>query len=764
MDMHKSTQNAVEVVEQVSGVATMDLEKRQRRLLSLNWPTRDQWLQWLPFLVIILLGALLRFWRLDIKPLHHDESLHAYFSLQLLHNLQQWRGCFDPKTPCYHYDPLLHGPFQFHIIALVYQLCQWFGVPEHGVNAVSLRIAAASLGSVIVGLPYFIRDYLGGRRVALLACFLLAISPCMVYFSRFAREDIYMACFTLLLVVSAGRYVRSRRGRWLLIGTAAFVLSYATKEATFLSIAVFGSFLIGLVAWEIGARIPVRSRFKPDTALGLYAPRTAASLSIVSLLLISAPLARWFFNWMKELSTYINANTATSGVVVQDLKAHTVAILPWIGLVIVCFVVAHWGSSRLKKTDRPVRKRWTSHIHPATQPVLNAIVTMRVSHWFSALVLGAFIFVLLFSVIFTNLSGGVGDGIWQGLYYWLQQQQVARGSQPWYYYLILIPLYEQIGLVFGLAGLMRCLLYPDRFRLFLVYWFVGTLGIYTWAGEKMPWLMIHMAMPMLLLAAIGLEPLVARVHLLINNGYEYAKSVENRVQSNRGKRPVVGTILGVLVTLGLLFLTLQNMFQVTFVHYADGPHEMMIYVQSTMDVHTVMRKIDQVDKEKYHGQHKINIGVMSEVSWPFYWYLRDYPNVCYGFPTSCANANPEVILTGGDNLDKNQTHNSPGYSSSKTSSYLFHRYHLRSWWDEGYKPRPCVPSAAHSCHGEPTWGGVGPLLWLSYGDTPPENAQFDPVLASTRIWDWWWTRKPFGNDAGATDMGFFMRSDLGVSP
>ncbi|GER86798.1 hypothetical protein KDW_09600 [Dictyobacter vulcani] len=764
MNINKDTSSMVEIIEQVRGNTLADPGKGRKREFRLRLPTREQWLRWLPFLAIILLGALLRFWQLNLKPAHHDESLHAYFSLQLMHNLQHWQACFDPKTTCYQYDPLLHGPFQFHIIALVYQVCQWLGVPDHGVNDVTLRIAAASLGTIIVGLPYFIRDYLGGRLTALLACFILAISPCMVYFSRFAREDIYMACFTLLLVVAAGRYVRNHKGRWLVIGALAFVLSYATKEATFLSIAVFGSFLIGLICWEIGARVAFRSRFKTDTALGLYAPRTAAPVSILLLLMICAPLARWFFNWMKEASIYINTNTTTANAMVKDLKSQTVAILPWLGLALMCYVLVCWILEQFKKPVKPVKRSWTSRIEPVSQPVLHTVVTMPRRHWFWALVAGSFLFVLLYSVVFTNLAGGVGDGIWQGLYYWLQQQQVARGGQPWYYYLILIPLYEQIGIVFGIAGVIRCLRHPDPFRLFLVYWFVGTVGIYSWAGEKMPWLMIHMVMPMILLAAIGLEPLLNNVRLLVTNRREYTKSVRNQVQSNRRKGTVVGTILGTIIAIGLLVLTLQNMFQVTFVHSADGPHEMMIYVQTTTDVQTVMKKIDLVDEKKYQGKHHTNIGVMSEVSWPFFWYLRDYPNVCYGFPTSCADANPDIIITGGDNLDKNQVHDSPGSSSGKSSSYLFHRYHLRSWWDEGYKPKACVPSGANSCQGEPSWGGVGPLLWLSYGDTPPDGALFNPVLASTHVWDWWWTRQPFGSTAGTTDMGFFMRSDLGVNP
>ena len=139
------------------------------------------------------------------------------------------------------------------------------------------------------------------------------------------------------------------------------------------------------------------------------------------------------------------------------------------------------------------------------------------THWFFALLVAWVIFLLLFSVMLTNIRGGIGDGIWQGLYYWLQQQQVARGNQPWYYYLMLIPLYEQVGVVFGLLGIVRCIVQPTRFRLFMVYWFVGNFVLYSWAAEKMPWLMIHITMPMLILAAIGLEPAVVTCINFVKN-------------------------------------------------------------------------------------------------------------------------------------------------------------------------------------------------------------------------------------------------------
>src|SRR5258706_16337688 len=145
------------------------------------------------------------------------------------------------------------GRFQFHRIAFVYWISHLVGAADNGVNTTTVRIGAATLGTIIVGLPYFLRDYLG-RIGAWLACFLLAVSPSMVYFSRFAREDIYMACFTLLMVVAVARYIRDRKMYWLVIAAAAFSLSYATKEATFLTMAGFGRFISGMIVLEIGKR------------------------------------------------------------------------------------------------------------------------------------------------------------------------------------------------------------------------------------------------------------------------------------------------------------------------------------------------------------------------------------------------------------------------------------------------------------------------------------------------------------------------------
>ena len=735
---------------------------------------RERLVGWLPFWAVILLGAILRFVDLGGRPLHFDESEHAYFSLGLLHNLQHWGWCVGLNNPpagysCYQYDPLLHGPFQFHALALVYQLSQWLGAPDNGVNTTTVRIAAALLGTVLVGLPYFLRDYLG-KLGAWLACFLLAVSPGMVYFSRFAREDIYMACFTLLMVVAVGRYIRERKIHWLVLATAGFSLSYATSEATFLTIAVFGSFLGALIVWEIGSKFALPASVKsPAQSPGW---RSFGLPAVGAYFLLLGILAKIGLGILDQLSAYINSHPDVSEAKLQNLEAITLRVVPWLGILLGLYVFSILVREMYGKLPPPGR-RGLARLVDRRQPVLDTILTMPWTHWFFALMVAAAIFLFLFSVVFTNIAGGIGDGIWRGLYYWLEQQQVQRGGQPWYYYLLLIPLYEQIGVVFGIAGIVRSLLKPNPFRLFLVYWFLGDFFIYSWAGEKMPWLMIFMTLPMLLLAAIALEPC-----LLIC--YRFLKACFGSRARPTGIAPISDAALshapisrprvaasfsGVLMAALLLIPTTQNMIQVSYVHPADGPHEMMVYVQTPDDIDTVMARIVQVDQKDFGGKHQVTIGVTVDATWPFAWYLRDYPDVCYSFPTNCPGwkNTAAVIISSNDNNDPGADINAYAPTGS---AYLYHVYNLRTWWDEGYKLPPCAPKQqpSSSCSKPSLGSGVGLLLWLSYGDSPPPGAKFNPGLALQRIWNWWWQRQPFGSTGGAYYMVLLIHNSMGVNP
>lgn len=749
-------------------------------------PTREQLIQWAPFWGIILLGAILRFWGLGDKPLHHDESLHAYYSLQLLNNLEHWSWCIqpppqDPTYACYTYNPLLHGPFQFHAIALVYWISQHLGAPDNGVNTTTVRIAAATLGTLMVGLPYFLRDYLG-KWVALIASFLLAVSPTLVYFSRFAREDIYFAFFTFVMIVGVARYVRDRKMRWLVIAAAGFAFAYATKESIFLEILTFGCFLGALLVWELGLRVPLRSRLGEENAQNALIPRTFAPVFTLVYFIIAGIAGKLLLGWISALSKQIvgpdgNA-TPQADQYVANLKQVTVSLIPWLGIALGVFVLILLFREMTGRAPLPGRHGLARRVDPRRQPLLDSIVTMPWTHWFFALMVAVTIFLVLFTVEFTNPAGGIGDGIWSGLYYWIQQQQVARGDQPWYYYLMVIPLYEQVGVVFGIVGIVRCIVKPTRFRLFLAYWFVSNFFIYSWAAEKMPWLSIHMTMPLMLLAALGVEPIVRTSVNFVRQFFTRRPAVETAQFAGNGvngtpqpaytqeRRRIGGlaggaALLGVVFALALLAMSVHNMYEVSYVEPADGPHEMLIYVQTTTDINIVMQKVNELDQKFYGGHHQMPIALTTDATWPFAWYVRDYPNVCFDYPTGCPSwpKNLPVIITGGDNpYGMEQQYG--GLGSSQPAPYVYHQYVMRSWWDEGYKPPPCVPSSTNNCAGQPDYGGVGLGLWLSYGDNPPPGASFNLSLAIKRIWNWEWNRVPFGSTQGGYAMVLFIRSDL----
>ncbi|HEY7850185.1 MAG TPA: flippase activity-associated protein Agl23, partial [Ktedonobacterales bacterium] len=219
-----------------------------RRLPARLWDfIRSRSVEQWAWVAVLLVGALLRFWDLGAKPLHHDESMHAFYSLLFAR---------DPSS--YTYDPLLHGPFQFHaegiMFGLLLELQRLFHVGGLGnnpwINDTTARIVPALFGLGIVALPVGLRRELG-RFGALLAALLLAVSPSFVYFSRFLREDIYFNFFMFAMVVCAVRFASSRKMLWLALTAASATLAYATFEGVYLTLAIFGAFLAALLAWEL---------------------------------------------------------------------------------------------------------------------------------------------------------------------------------------------------------------------------------------------------------------------------------------------------------------------------------------------------------------------------------------------------------------------------------------------------------------------------------------------------------------------------------
>jgi len=441
------------------------------------------------YLGIIILGSVLRFWSLGSKPLQFDEGEQAYYTLVFAR---------DPGS--YRYQPVIHGPFQYHVVGLIFRLAAFFHAPDHGVNNFTLLLLSVLLGIVLVALPALLRRYLG-RGGALATSLMLAVSPTFVYYSRDARNDIYIAAFTLLTVAGVVRYSERRRLGWLLLAAVALTLSYTAMENTFLTIAIFGSYLGAALLWDIG-RAWDGAGVLADTAgahtgswPGWRSLRHLGTVLVVIYFVLLAILGKLGLSMLDGLSAYIGKHQSQADQAVQMLKDHTVAFLPLVGIVVAIWALTmaflQWRRERRNEASLTLPERLALRLDPVRQRTLYTLVRIPWIHWFLTLLVTFVVFATFFTIIPSQTMSlaqgfqkGIGDGIWQGLYYWVEQQAVARGGQPWFYYLLLIPLYEQLAVVFGLTGMVYALVRPTRFRIFLVYWFAGSAVLYSWAGEK----------------------------------------------------------------------------------------------------------------------------------------------------------------------------------------------------------------------------------------------------------------------------------------
>ncbi len=134
---------------------------------------------------MIIVAGVLRFVNLDYKVLHHDEGVNHFFLQNLI------------RQGSYKYDPTnYHGPTLYF---LSQPLAKW--ADKRGLmRPAVLRVVTASFGLGVIALCYGMRRRLG-EEAALVAAALLAVSPGMVFISRYYIHEMILVCATLALLV-----------------------------------------------------------------------------------------------------------------------------------------------------------------------------------------------------------------------------------------------------------------------------------------------------------------------------------------------------------------------------------------------------------------------------------------------------------------------------------------------------------------------------------------------------------------------------------
>ena len=141
------------------------------------------------------------------------------------------------------HNPLLHGTFQFIGMGVVFGL--------FGASDASARLLPALAGIVVVALPLVLFRRELGEWGAAITSLLLAVSPGMLYFSRFARNDVYMVLWTLLIAWTLWRFLEAPKPRYLYAASGVLAVAFATKELTYLVALVFVIYLFFRVTRDL---------------------------------------------------------------------------------------------------------------------------------------------------------------------------------------------------------------------------------------------------------------------------------------------------------------------------------------------------------------------------------------------------------------------------------------------------------------------------------------------------------------------------------
>ena len=688
-------------------------------------------------IALILFAVSTRYYDLGTRALHHDESIHARWSWDLYQSGNSFR-----------HDPTYHGPWLYYSVNLAFLL---FGATDF-----TTRVAPAFFGVLLVLMPLLLRKQLG-RAGVLATMFFIVASPSIMYYSRALRHDIFALFGTMAMVIAIFRFLDDRKSKWLYLFTLGFTVSYASHELTFIT----GYILLGAMAIAV---LHEYTRLWPLAVLGLFVYAAAPAINLpIALLLIAVP----------------------------------------VGLFLVLRVARGFGFDAGERLNVGLVTRTLANI-PGHEYAVMALIWAAIS-------------VPLFTTMF-NWLPGISSGTIGAITYWLSQHGVARGAQPGYYYLVMLPVYEFMPLILGTIGIVfwavksamarraaerqseEQTVITQYFPFFLFYWFLASLILYSWAGEKMPWLVIHITLPLCVLAGWFIDKLINAIDLdsIRENGALllcgliplFVILIGAVVRS----RPVLGgtslaqqtqtvqwiamviILFAVAVAIGwlwnkvgtravaqmfvaVLFVTLsiftvRAAWTASFIN-SDISKDMLIYVQTSRDVTNVVKLVDQLSMRLTSGKDLV-ISYDDESSWPLTWYFRDYKNQKFEPKGPTSPPDVPVVIVGLANDDK---------VKPLMGKYDRTPLKLRWWFPEFYKSADETARTFLDQAGKSTLPAK-----VTWGDT------FRSVLGSpvgrSRLWRFWLYRDLWDPNTGkevtygqlgSTDFVVYVRKDLSDS-
>jgi uncharacterized protein (TIGR03663 family) len=231
------------------------------------------WKRWAVFVLIALLGLLIRLPQLGARPMHTDEAVNAYIVGQLL------------AGEAYAYDPRdRHGPA---LATLALPLARMQGAKAFSdLTESELRLTSVIAGTVTI-LLFAAAVEMFGFVPCVIAALLFACAPLPVYYDRYFIHESLLAAATFGLILAGWRACRKPSALQAALAAACAALMLTCKETAVLHIFALAASAFVFWLWNLRGR----------SLGGLWRPKAMVAATAV-FLLVTVMLFTWFgSNW-----------------------------------------------------------------------------------------------------------------------------------------------------------------------------------------------------------------------------------------------------------------------------------------------------------------------------------------------------------------------------------------------------------------------------------------------------------------------------------
>ena len=515
-------------------------------------PRSDDLMWFLCCAAITALAIFMRFYGLGMRALHHDEGVNGHFLTTLF------------RDGVYKYDPAnYHGPTLYYIAL--------FFTKIFGLETLPIRWSVAVWGVLIVVLAFYLRRYIG-RIGALAAALFLALSPGMVYISRYFIHEMFFVFLGLGLVTAVAFFIEKEKpGRF----------------------AIFWIALLFLVCF-FPTTLNVASTIAKENITLFWV--IAVTIFAVEAAMIALLIKTMLF-WEDGRPIYL---LIASACVSLTFATKETAFITLGTMLIACISVWLWPRIY------PEAKTLGPLFHSSQLSFSNFIDAIgtgsdRILLIVAAAAIFIYIGVLFFSSFFTYPEGVTKA--FEAYSIWTKTGSKDHTQNGTWAYLEWGKELEAPMMLMAAIGTGFAFFRPrSKFAMFVGLWGFGLLAAYTLIPYKTPWLAISFLMPMCIAA-----------------GWAVNEFLSLKLEPAR--------YLGALLSILAVGVTAYQSYDLNFVRYDD---EDTAYVYA----HTKREFLELVDKIYYYGD-KSGLGKQAKIQivtpdyWPMVWYLKDYPNALF---------------------------------------------------------------------------------------------------------------------------------------